>query len=60
MRSAWRFWLRRPACTGPKQRKLCGAWSPRPEHRCSPYVRSDYPYPQAVEARIVYCMGDRV
>ena len=31
-----------------------------PEHRCSPYDRGDYPYPQSVEARIVASMGGRV
>ena len=31
-----------------------------PEHRCSPYERSDYPYSQSVEARIVAGMGGRV
>ena len=28
-----------------------------PEHRCSPYERSDYPYPQSVEREIVASMG---
>ena len=28
-----------------------------PEHRCTPYVRRDYPYPQSVEADIVASMG---
>ena len=28
-----------------------------PEHRCTPYERGDYPYPQPVEARIVVGMG---
>ena len=28
-----------------------------PEHRCAPYVRSDYPYPQSVERRIVAGLG---
>ena len=31
-----------------------------PEHRCSPYDRADYPYPQSVEARIVASMGGHV
>jgi len=31
-----------------------------PEHRCSPYVRTHYPYPQSVEAQIVAAMGGRV
>ena len=31
-----------------------------PEHRCTPYERGDYPYPQSVEARIVAGMGGRV
>ena len=31
-----------------------------PEHRCTPYERDDYPYPQSVEARIVAGMGGRV
>ena len=31
-----------------------------PEHRCAPYDRRDYPYPQSVEARIVANMGGRV
>ena len=28
-----------------------------PEYRCSPYDRSDYPYPQSMEARIVAGIG---
>ena len=28
-----------------------------PEHRCTPYDASDYPYPQSVEARIVDSLG---
>lgn len=31
-----------------------------PEHRCSPYDRGDYPYPQSVEREIVAAMGGRV
>ena len=31
-----------------------------PEHRCTPYVRRDYPYPQSVEAAIVASMGGRI
>ena len=31
-----------------------------PEHRCTPYERGDYPYPQSVETRIVAGMGGRV
>ena len=31
-----------------------------PEHRCSPYDRADYPYPQSVEARIVASLGGHV
>ena len=31
-----------------------------PEHRCSAYVRQDYPYPQSVEAGIVVSMGGRI
>ena len=31
-----------------------------PEHRCTPYNRGGYPYPQSVEARIVASMGGRV
>lgn len=31
-----------------------------PEHRCSPYDRHDYPYPQSVEPRIVAAYGDRI
>ena len=31
-----------------------------PEHRCSPYDRSDYPYPRSVEREIVASMGGRV
>ena len=30
------------------------------EHRCSPYARRDYPYPQLVEADIVASMGGRI
>ena len=30
------------------------------EHRCSPYDRADYPYPQSAEARIVASMGGHV
>ena len=29
-----------------------------PEHRCSPYDRRDYPYPQSVEEEIVAELGD--
>ena len=31
-----------------------------PEHRCSPYDRHDYPYPQSVEPRIVEALGGHV
>ena len=31
-----------------------------PEHRCSPYDRRDYPYPQSVEPRIVAAYGGRI
>ncbi len=31
-----------------------------PEHRCSPYGRTDYAYPRSVEARIVTSMGGRI
>ncbi len=31
-----------------------------PEHRCSPYDRSDYPYPRSIEREIVASMGGRV
>ncbi len=31
-----------------------------PEHRCSPYDRRDYPYPQSVEPRIVAALGGRI
>lgn len=31
-----------------------------PEHRCSPYDRSDYPYPRSVEREIVASMGGRI
>ena len=31
-----------------------------PEHRCAPYDRADYPYPQSVEARIVRAQGGRI
>ena len=31
-----------------------------PEHRCSPYDRSDYPYPRSVEREIVASMGGSI
>ena len=31
-----------------------------PEHRCAPYQSGDYPYPQAVELRIIAGMGGRI
>ena len=31
-----------------------------PEHRCTPYSRQDYPYPQSVEKNIVAEMGGRI
>ena len=31
-----------------------------PEYRCTPYKRSDYPYPQSIEARIVAAQGGHV
>ena len=31
-----------------------------PEHRCTPYHRSLYPYPQSVERRIVASMQGRI
>ena len=31
-----------------------------PEHRCSPYERTDYTYPRSVEAQVVAAMGGRV
>ena len=32
----------------------------RPENRCSPYDRDDYPYPQSVELEIIALMGGRI
>ena len=31
-----------------------------PEHRCSPYDRKQYPYPQSVELDLIAAMGDRI
>ena len=31
-----------------------------PEHRCAPYEPGDYPYPQAVELRIIAEMGGKI
>ena len=31
-----------------------------PEHRCAPYNRADYPYPQSIEARIVSAQGGMI
>ena len=31
-----------------------------PEHRCAPYNRADYPYPQSIEARIVGAQGGMI
>ena len=31
-----------------------------PEHRCAPYDRDDYPYPQSVERDIIARMGGRI
>ena len=31
-----------------------------PEHRCAPYDRDQYPYPQSVERRIVETLGGRI
>ena len=31
-----------------------------PEHRCAPYNRADYPYPQSIEARIVSAQGSMI
>lgn len=31
-----------------------------PEHRCAPYDRADYPYPQSVERQIVARMSGRI
>ena len=31
-----------------------------PEHRCDPYRSKDYPYPQAVELRIIAGMGGKI
>ena len=31
-----------------------------PEHRCAPYRSKDYPYPQAVELRIIAGMGGKI
>ena len=31
-----------------------------PEHRCAPYDRDDYPYPQSVEREIIARMGGRI
>ena len=43
--------------------KAEGTWrglTVTPEHRCSAYDRSDYPYSQSVETRIIAGMGGRV
>lgn len=31
-----------------------------PEHRCAPYDRDDYPYPQTVEREVIARMGGRI
>ena len=31
-----------------------------PEHRCAPYNRADYPYPQSIEVRIVSAQGSMI
>ena len=31
-----------------------------PEHRCAPYNRAEYPYPQSIEARIVGAQGGMI
>jgi len=31
-----------------------------PEHRCAPYDRKDYPYPQSVELDLISAMGGRI
>ena len=31
-----------------------------PEHRCAPYDRADYPYPQSIEVRIVSAQGSMI
>ena len=58
--------LHDPAITAPSARFLHVQQAPSlglavaPEHRCAPYNRPDYPYPQAVEARIIATMGGRI
>ena len=50
------FTAHRKAAAGETWRGLVVA----PEHRCLPYERTDYTYPQSVEAQIVAAMGGRI
>ena len=47
---------RAPTPTGERWRGLDVA----PEHRCAPYRRADYPYPQSVEDAVIRELGDIV
>lgn len=48
------------ATTGQASAETWRGLAVAPEHRCAPYDRGDYPYPQSVEPRIVASMGGRV
>lgn len=48
---------------GPRDAAAAGTWNGlavAPEHRCSPYDRKDYPYPQSVELDLIAAMGGRI
>ena len=58
--------LHDPAITAPSGHLLHVQQTPSlglavaPEHRCAPYNRPDYPYPQAVEAQIIATMNGHI
>ena len=48
---------------GPRAAAAAGTWNGlavAPEHRCAPYDRKDYPYPQSVELDLIAAMGGRI
>ena len=50
-------------CAGATAQTVGDSWrglAVAPEHRCTPYDRRHYPYPQSVEADIVASMGGRI
>ena len=58
--AVWTAFAMSASLNGPAAADVLAGLTVAPEHRCSPYSRSDYPYPQSIEIEIVAAQGGRV